>query len=202
MLVRHRRDMTHLRHVPRSLLLTAGAILALAGCQSVPIPVTIDLLEHLGDAASGTIEEAVLPGAVSDLRVDLPERGALCVDVSDAVGRIIVSQATLSYEFVARYDGPPISGTLILQPYLAGDASALFTPAARAGDPLRLELGASEVRTGGTIRLSGAQRRALNDGLVCWSLRLDGDVAADEAGRARIDYEITELRLRAGVALF
>jgi hypothetical protein len=194
--------MTRPWHVPRSLMMAAGAVLALAGCQALPIPVTIDLREHLGDAASGTFEEQVLPGAVSGLRIDLPERGDPCVDVSDAVGHIIVSHATLTYELVARYDGPPISGTLTLQPYLAGDAPSLGTSAARAGQPLTIELGASELRAGGTVTLSDAQRRALNEGLVCWSLRVAGDLAAEEAGLARIDYDLTELRLRAGVAVF
>jgi hypothetical protein len=182
--------------------MAAGAILALAGCRAVPIPVTVDLLEHLGGAASGTIEEPLSAGAVSGLRIDLPERGDPCVDVSDAVGRIIVSHATLTFALVARYDGPPISGELTLQPYLAGAASALFTPGARAGEPLTVELGAPELRAGGTVRLSGAQLRALNDAFVCWSLRIDVDAAAAEDGLARIDYELTELRLRAGVALF
>jgi hypothetical protein len=194
--------MTHHRHLPRSMLLVAGAILVLAGCRALPVPVVLDLREQVGDAATGTVEQLVVAGLASDLRFDLPERGDTCLDVGDALGGIIVAQGVVTFELVAATSGPPLRGTLHVQPYLAGSEGELFTPAARAGERLRVVLGGAETSVRGDFRLTSEQLRALNAGRLCWSVRIEGDVVAEATGVVGIDYELREFRLRAGVALF
>ncbi len=184
-------------------ILPALLIVVLAACKAIPIPLEIDLLAKLGDAASGTIEKQIVAGSAYDVRKHIPEAGESCLVLDDDRRGVTLVHANLTYELDLAYDGPPISGVVEVQAYLAADEEALFSDAAALGAPVRVDLASPTVTLGDSVRLDRYQIAAVNDRRVCVGLLLVGtDLSAEEDGVASIDYDVKQLRLRISFSVF
>jgi hypothetical protein len=191
---------TH-RTIPLAAL---GALLVgLVGCRAVPLPIEIDLLPELADARSGVVEESVRSGVNAHLTMDLPEHDDNCLDVGQDQLPVSVVHAQVAYAVDLRYEGPDLSGSVEVQPYLASSRATLWTEGSALGEGVTVDLASTRVALEGVARLTTDQVAELNEGRLCWGLRLHGtDVAAATDGRVRVSYDVRTLVVRAGVAVF
>jgi hypothetical protein len=192
------------RTTPFATLAAVGVLLVgLVGCRALPLPIEIDLLAELADARSGVVEESVRSGVHAQLLMDLPEHDDNCLDVGQDQLPVSVVHAQVTYAVDLRYEGPVLSGAVEVQPYLASSRAALWTEESALGDGLTVDLASTSVELAGVARLTADQVAALNEGRLCWGLRLHGtDVAAAADGRLRASYDVRTLVVRAGVAVF
>jgi hypothetical protein len=184
-----------------TVLAAIGLAVAAAGCRSLPIPIEIDLLAHLGGERSGIVEESVRSGIVPELVLDLPQEADACIDVDEQP--VVLVHARLQYALDVRYEGPALAGIVEVQPYLAPSAATRWNDESALGDPITVDLASARAALAGTVELTPAQVAGLNQGRVCWGLRLRGSgVEAAADGTLRAAYDVRTLRARAGVAVF
>jgi hypothetical protein len=184
-------------------VMTVGALVVLAGCRSLPVPIQFDLLAELGDAATGVVEESVLRGSASSLTLDLPEHDDNCIDVDTDRLPVTAVQGRLTYEVAVTAEGPQLSGTVRVEPYVAANRSDLWRPESALGSPIVVDVSSSAFVLADDVHLTAAQLAGLNGGRLCWGLRLRGtDLAALDDGTLRVGYEVRTLLLRVGVAVF
>jgi hypothetical protein len=190
--------------IPVTTLAAVGMLLVgLVGCRALPLPIEIDLLEELGEARSGVVEEPVRNGVHADLHLDLPEHGDNCLAIDQDQLPVSVVHAQLTYAVDLRYEGPAVSGVVDVQPYLASTRTMLWTDGSALGERVTVDLASTSVELSGVARLTPDQLAGLNEGRLCWGVRLRGtDVAAASDGTIRASYEVRALVVRAGVAVF
>jgi hypothetical protein len=189
---------------PFATLAAIGVLLVgLLGCRALPLPIEIDLLADLADARSGVVEESVRSGVNAEFLMDLPEHDDNCLDIDEDVLPVAIVHAQVTYAVDLRYEGPDLSGSVEVQPYLASSRATLWTDESALGDGVTVDLASTRVELEGVARLTTDQVAALNEGRLCWGLRLHGtDVAAAADGRVRASYDLRTLVVRAGVAVF
>jgi hypothetical protein len=196
-------NMNTSRTTPFATLAAVALLVGLVGCRALPLPIEIDLLAELADARSGVVEETVQTGVNAQLLMDLPEHDDNCIDIDEDVLPVSIVYAQVTYDVDLRYQGPNLRGRVEVQPYLASSPSKLFEASSAFGDPIAANLAAAHVRLKGVARLTAEQVAALNEGHLCWGLRLRGtNVAATADGTIRATYDVRTLTVRAGVAIF
>jgi hypothetical protein len=187
--------MTNLRTI-----LALAVLLVLAACSFLPLPYEIDLAALIDDVA-GEVEVEIGAGVTEAFTLLLPEEGERCHQLDHDRSGATIMYGQLRYELAAAYTGPEVSGEVELQPFLAASEEALWQHP--LGAPIAVDLGESAASLTDRIALSDDQVDALNDGYGCVGVRLTGsDLRAEESGDATITYEVRELVLRVGVALY
>lgn len=184
---------------PRTIVALA-VLLVLAACSFLPLPYEIDLVAYLDDVA-GEVEVEVGAGVTEGFTLLLPEDGERCHELDHDQTAATLMYGQLRYELAAAYTGPEVSGEVEVQPYLAASEEALWQHP--LGEPFAVDLGESAASLSDQVALGSDQVDALNDGYGCVGVRLTGsDLRAEESGAASIRYEVRELVLRVGVALY
>jgi hypothetical protein len=192
------------RSTPVATLAAVGVLLVgLVGCRALPLPVEIDLLAELADASSGVVEETVRSGVTPHLVMDLPDHDDNCLEVPEDRLPVSIVHAHVAYAIDLRYEGPDLSGVVEIQPYLAPSRTTLWTEASVLGDRMTVDLASARASVAGVAKLTANQVTALNQGRLCWGLRLRAtELAAAADGTIRASYDVRTLAVRAGVAVF
>ncbi|WP_027891960.1 hypothetical protein [Calidithermus chliarophilus] len=176
------------------LLLLAGAAGLLGACAILPI--TLDLLGHLGSRKSGSYSREVPRGTVTFDGVTLPQEGPWSLDFSGQNVPVSFKSVRLIYEVALATSGPGLSGTVTVQAYLAPAGVAdVVQERYRLGSSQVLDLGAGSFELEGSADLTAEQVAAVNDKKVQVVLVFGGTATAAEGGTLRLDYEVKKLLL-------
>jgi hypothetical protein len=177
------------------------ALVLMAGCRTLPLASTIDLLPSLGDAAAGSVEAGLVAGLTTNLGLRLPSAFGSCLELDPLPPGVRVERAVLHYQVEVTYDGPEMRGEVRLQPFAAADGG-LLDDASAVGAGIDVDLAAGQVVAVEDIPLTAAQLQAFDERRVCWGLSLTGDsLRPDADGVATIAYAVQELRLRVAFSL-
>jgi hypothetical protein len=188
---------------PLRMILPLAALLVLAACRMLPLPYEFDLRAQFAEDAIGEVETPIVAGFSQSFTLDLPAEGERCHELDHGQSGVTIVYGQLRYQLDASYRGPELSGVVEIQPFLAASEGALWQDASALGEPLTVDVGASAATVSERLPLNRAQIDALNDGHACLGLRLSGaDLSAEEDGDAVIAYEVRQLVLRVGFALF
>ena len=180
------------------------------------VPVSVNLLEVFPDAATGTVGLST-PEAKTDLLAEIAQpAGTIGVPLSSPIPisglsfpELVVSLpltlaedditaevlgATLRYEVDLAAVGP-LSGTLVVQPYLApGGAANPASSAYALGSSQRVFLDASGTTFQGEVELNAAQLAALNARALQLGLGLAGEnIVLGAGGQPGISYVVRDL---------
>lgn len=179
-------------------LWTSGTLvlLILAGCSFLPLPMTIDLKTRLGANTSGTVQHEIGAGEVGDIDFRHPDPSGECIDFEDAEIPVTVQSARLHYNANVDYQGPPLTGMVTAQLYVARDEASLWSASNKVGPKVNVNLRNPDNRLAGTAVLNRDQVAGINSRFLCYGLEVTGsDVTADRSGEATIEYRIDQLRL-------
>jgi len=180
----------------------AAAVLILAACASLPLPMNVDLLAKMSDT-EGTVSEPIKAGQVEELDLHVPTEEGQCLDFADVSPGVTVQSAQLQWIVDAKYDGPDLTGKLQARAYVAGAGDQVFLPSHTLGPVFTVNLDRTNKRLAGAAVLNPTQLQAVNDREVCWGVVVTGDdVAALEDGTATVEYSVKKLMLHIKFSVF
>ncbi|RIH84514.1 hypothetical protein [Calidithermus roseus] len=174
-------------------LLLAGIAALLGACSALPI--TIDLLPHLGNQKSGSYTQEVPPGQVTLSNAILPE-GGWNADFSSQNIPVSFKTVRLSYEVAVSSSGVALSGSVRAQAYLAPmSESNPIQEKYKLGAEQSVDLGASSSKLAGSAELTPEQVTAVNEKKVKVLVVLNGTASSGSGGTLKLDYEVQKLLL-------
>jgi hypothetical protein len=178
-------------------------VMVLTGCSVIPIPVKVDLREHLGEHAQGAYQQEILAGAFPQVDWRYPTTEGTTIDFSGTDIPVRVHRAQAQVNIAFTYDGAPLSGEVRAQVYLAPAGSdSLWQTRYALGAPQVMALEQRLNRLEDTVVLTGEQVRALNEKQVRWGIKLTGSAGAQESGVRVLRYRVDTFELHAGVGVF
>src|SRR5690554_1652434 len=178
-------------------IVAATAILLLAACSGLPLPMDVDLKAKVpADSSEGTVSEPIEKGEAETLDLLLPTEAGECVDFSEVAPGVTVQSAKLQWIVDATYDGPALTGKVQARAYATGAGDEVFHSSNTLGPTFTLKLDRTSTRLAGAAVLNPEQLQAVNDREVCWGVEVTGrDLAALEDGTAHVHYEVKKLML-------
>lgn len=157
---------------------------------------TIDLKARLGSRTSGTVQQEINAGEVTDVDFRHPEPNGECIAFEDADIPVTVRSARLNYNANADYQGPALTGTVRAQLYVSKNEASLWNAGNKVGPEVTVNLSNPDTRLAGTAVLNRDQVDGINSKFLCYGLEVTGSkISASQSGEATIEYTIDQLRL-------